>query len=101
MFTAKSADGALSILFNILHSGGTKLCPEGTYEVADFLWQGDVLDNSTKITYNGVESPMQSGYIKVEHISGGYIFTFELTDASGRSFEGVIEGPVENGTNPA
>lgn len=101
MFTAKSADGALEILFNILHSGGTKLCPEGTYEVADFKWEGDVLDNSTKIKYNGVESNMQSGYIKVEHISGGYIFTFELTDASGRSFEGVIEGPVENGTNPA
>lgn len=101
MFTAKSADGALEILFNILHSGGTKLCPEGTYEVADFLWEGDILDNSTKIKYNGVESNMQSGYIKVEHISGGYIFTFELTDASGRSFEGVIEGPVENGTNPA
>ena len=101
MFTAKSSDGTLSILFNILHSGGTKLCPEGTYQVSDWSWQGDVLDNTTDITYNGVAAKMVSGYINVEHISGGYNFTFELTDANGRSFEGTITGPVENGTNPA
>ena len=101
MFTATSSDNKLVILFNILHSGGSKLCPEGTYEVADFLWQGDVLDNSTKIKYNGVESKMTSGFITVEHISGGYNFTFELADESGREFAGTINGPVENGTNPA
>lgn len=100
LFTAKSADGALEIVFSILHSGGTRLCPEGTYEVADFQWEGDVLDK-TKIKYNGVESRMQSGQIEVKHISGGYNFTFELTDEIGRSFEGVIEGPVQGATNPA
>lgn len=101
MFTAKSADGALEILFDILHSGGTKLCPEATYLVSDWSWKGDVLENTSKIKYNGVEAYMKEGYVTVEHISGGYIFTFEITDANGRSFEGVIEGPVENGTNPA
>ena len=101
MFTAKSADGALEILFDILHSGGTKLCPEGTYEVADWSWEGDVLENTSKIKYNGVEAYMKEGYVTVEHISGGYIFTFEITDANDRSFSGVIEGPVQSGTNPA
>ena len=101
MFTATSADNSLVILFDILHSGDGKLCPEGTYMVSDWSWQGDVLENSTKIKYNGVESRMASGYIIVEHISGGYNFTFELTDESGREFAGTINGPVENGTNPA
>ena len=101
MFTATSADNSLVILFDILHSGDGKLCPEGTYMVSDWSWQGDVLENSTKIKYNGVESRMASGYITVEHISGGYNFTFELTDESGREFAGTINGPVENGTNPA
>ena len=101
MFTATSADNSLVILFDILHSGDGKLCPEGTYMVSDWSWQGDGLENSTKIKYNGVESRMASGYITVEHISGGYNFTFELTDESGREFAGTINGPVENGTNPA
>ena len=101
MFTAKSADGALEILFDILHSGGTKLCPEATYLVSDWSWKGDVLENTSKIKYNGVEAYMKEGYVTVEHISGGYIFTFEITDANDRSFSGVIEGPVQSGTNPA
>ena len=101
MFTAISSTGDLKILFDILHSGGTKLCPEGTYQVGEYVWQGDVLENSTKITFNGVESRLASGYITVKHITGGYNFTFELTDESGRSFKGSYSGPVENGTNPA
>ena len=101
MFTAISSTGDLKILFDILHSGGSKLCPEGTYQVGEYVWQGDVLENSTKITFNGVESRLASGYITVKHITGGYNFTFELTDESGRSFKGSYSGPVENGTNPA
>ena len=100
MFEARSADNKLNILFDILHSGGTKLCPEGTYEVGDYVWKGDVLENTTDITYNGVAADMVAGYITVEHISGGYNFTFELTDANGREFAGTISGPVQNGTNP-
>ena len=101
MFEARSSDNKLIILFDILHSGGTKLCPEGTYEVGDYVWQGDVLENTTDITYNGVAADMVAGYITVEHIRGGYVFTFELTDANGREFAGTISGPVQNGTNPA
>ena len=101
MFEARSSDNKLVILFDILHSGGTKLCPEGTYEVGDYVWKGDVLENTTDITYNGVAADMVAGYITVEHIRGGYVFTFELTDANGREFAGTISGPVQNGTNPA
>ena len=101
MFEARSSDNKLIILFDILHSGGTKLCPEGTYEVGDYVWKGDVLENTTDITYNGVAADMVAGYITVEHIRGGYVFTFELTDANGREFAGTISGPVQNGTNPA
>ena len=100
MFEARSSDNKLVILFDILHSGGTKLCPEGTYEVGDYVWKGDVLENTTDITYNGVAADMVAGYITVEHIRGGYVFTFELTDANGREFAGTISGPVQNGTNP-
>ena len=100
MFEARSSDNKLIILFDILHSGGTKLCPEGTYEVGDYVWKGDVLENTTDITYNGVAADMVAGYITVEHIRGGYVFTFELTDANGREFAGTISGPVQNGTNP-
>ena len=100
MFEARSSDNKLVILFDILHSGGSKLCPEGTYQVSDWAWQGDVWENSTDITYNGVAAKAASGYVTVEHIRGGYVFTFEVTDANGREFAGTISGPVQNGTNP-
>ena len=100
MFEARSSDNKLVILFDILHSGGTKLCPEGTYQVSDWAWKGDVWENSTDITYNGVAAKAASGYVTVEHIRGGYVFTFEVTDANGREFAGTISGPVQNGTNP-
>ena len=100
MFTATSADGSLVMLIDILHSGSNKVCPAGTYQVSDWSWQGDVLENTSKITYNSVEAYMEEGYIVVEHIVGGYKFTFDITDANNRHFHGVIEGPVENGVNP-
>ena len=100
MFEARSSDNKLVILFDILHSGGTKLCPEGTYQVSDWAWKGDVWENTTKISYNGVEANVKSGFVTVEHIRGGYVFTFEVTDANDREFAGTISGPVQNGTNP-
>ena len=101
MFTATSADGSLVMLIDILHSGSNKVCPAGTYQVSDWSWQGDVLENTSKITYNSVEAYMKEGYITVEHIEGGYKFTFDITDANGRNFKGIIEGPVEGASNPA
>ena len=101
MFTATSADGSLVMLIDILHSGSNKVCPAGTYQVSDWSWQGDVLENTSKITYNSVEAYMKEGYITVEHIAGGYKFTFDITDANGRNFKGIIEGPVEGASNPA
>ena len=101
MFTATSADGSLVMLIDILHSGSNKVCPAGTYQVSDWSWKGDVLENTSKITYNSVEAYMKEGYIVVEHIAGGYKFTFDITDANGRNFKGIIEGPVEGASNPA
>ena len=101
MFTATSADGSLVMLIDILHSGSNKVCPAGTYQVSDWSWKGDVLENTSKITYNSVEAYMKEGYITVEHIEGGYKFTFDITDANGRNFKGIIEGPVEGASNPA
>lgn len=102
IFTAISADGSLEARFDIRHSGGTKVCPEGTYEVKPWA-QGlnDYLISDSKIIFNTVEENMASGYITVEHIAGGYKFTFDITDTANRNFKGVIEGPIENGTNPA
>jgi hypothetical protein len=102
IFTAISADGSLEARFTIKHSGGTKVCPEGTYEVKPWA-QGlnDYLISDSKISFNTVEENMASGYITVEHIAGGYKFTFDITDTANRNFKGVIEGPIENGTNPA
>ena len=102
IFTAISADGSLEARFDIRHSGGTKVCPEGTYEVKPWA-QGlnDYLISDSKISFNTVEENMASGYITVEHIAGGYKFTFDITDTANRNFKGVIEGPIENGTNPA
>lgn len=101
MFTATSSDRKLRIMFDILHSAGTTICPEGTFEVGPWNWQGDVLENTSRATFNNVEAYFESGYITVEHISGGYIFTFDITDVNGRHFFGKIEGAVVNAPNPA
>lgn len=101
LFTAVSTDGSLSICFDILHAkGADKVCPEGTFNVAPYLWQGDVLADSSYLTYNTIKTSFKSGYITVEHISGGYKFTFDITDTADRNFKGIIEGPIEGGVNP-
>ncbi|MBO5882565.1 MAG: BACON domain-containing protein [Alistipes sp.] len=101
LFTAVSTDGSLSICFDILHAkGADKVCPEGTFNVAPYLWEGDVLADSSYLTYNTIKTSFKSGYITVEHISGGYKFTFDITDTADRNFKGIIEGPIEGGVNP-
>ena len=59
------------------------------------------MENTSRATFNNVEAYFESGYITVEHISGGYIFTFDITDVNGRHFFGKIEGAVVNAPNPA
>lgn len=104
--TAKSKDGKLEIMLDIWHTGGSKIIPEGTYNVTAPPYEGDLLAETSKITYNGVSALLNvknggSGYVTVEHISGGYKITFELTDELGRTFTGVIESELMSGVNPA
>lgn len=101
MFYAISADEALKMFFNIKHSGGSKLVPAGTYNVE--AWEKGKTDYllESKATYNNVEVYLKSGYITIEHISGGYKFTFDVVDENNRSFSGSYEGPIKDATNPA
>lgn len=106
IFTAKSQDGKLEIMFDVYHTGGTKIVPEGTYTVSTPPNQGDMMTETSKITYNGVSAYLYvanggSGYVTIKHISGGYNITFELTDELGRTFTGVIEREMKYGENPA
>ena len=101
IFTGRSSDNALEIMFHIQHSGGTKVIPAGTYEVAPFEPQGDVLADSSTVTYNSVKGSLSSGYITVSHGRGTYIFEFDITDEYGRRFTGGYMGQLGNGgTNP-
>ena len=100
MFTATSSDNKLRIMFDILHSAGTTVCPTGTFEVAPWEKYGDILSADSKITFNNVEATLESGYVTVEHIRGGYVFTFDLTDENGRHFFGAISGAVSGAPNP-
>lgn len=107
IFTAKSQDSKLEIMFSLYHTGETMVVPEGTYNVDAFPYEGkDIIADDSKITYNGVMARLYvekggSGYVTVEHISGGYKITFELTDELGRTFTGVIERELKYGENPA
>lgn len=107
IFTAKSQDSKLEIMFSLYHTGETMVVPEGTYNVDAFPYEGkDIIADDSKITYNGVMARLYvekggSGYVTVEHISGGYKITFELTDELGRTFTGVIERKLNYGENPA
>ena len=107
IFTAKSQDSKLEIMFSLYHTGETMVVPEGTYNVDAFPYEGkDIIADDSKITYNGVMARLYvekggSGYVTVEHISGGYKITFELTDELGRTFTGVIESKLNYGENPA
>jgi hypothetical protein len=101
LFTAKSSDNALEIMFHIQHSGGTKVIPAGTYNVAPYQQLGDVLANSSTVTYNSVKGSLSSGYITVTHLRGSYKFEFDITDEYGRRFTGSYAGALGNGgVNP-
>lgn len=101
LFTGRSSDNALEIMFHIQHSGGTMVIPAGTYEVAPYEPKGDVLANSSTVTYNTVKASFESGYIKVTHLRGMYNFEFDITDTLGRHFTGNYAGQLGNGgVNP-
>lgn len=101
IFTGKSSDNALEIMFHIQHSGGTKVIPAATYDVAPYEPQGDVLADSSTVTYNSVKASFASGYITVTHLRGMYNFEFDITDTLGRRFTGSYAGELGNGgTNP-
>jgi hypothetical protein len=88
-------------MFHIQHSGGTKVIPAGTYNVAPYQQLGDVLANSSTVTYNSVKGSLSSGHITVTHLRGMYKFEFDITDEYGRRFTGAYAGALGNGgTNP-
>ena len=88
-------------MFHIQHSGGTKVIPAGTYNVAPYEPKGDVLANSSTVTYNSVKATFESGYITVTHLRGMYNFEFDITDTLGRHFTGNYTGQLGNGgVNP-
>jgi hypothetical protein len=101
LFTGRSSDNALEIMFHIQHSGGTTVIPAGTYNVAPYQQLGDVLANSSTVTYNTVKGSLSSGYITVTHLRGAYQFEFDITDEYGRHFTGAWNGQLGNGgVNP-
>ena len=101
LFTGRSSDNALEIMFHIQHSGGTKVIPAGTYNVAPYQQLGDVLANSSTVTYNTVKGSLSSGHITVTHLRGAYQFEFDITDEYGRRFTGAWNGQLGNGgVNP-
>lgn len=102
LFTAISADSTLEVMFDIHHSGNSHIVPEGSYEVLEFSSERNnyVLADS-EISFIGVRARLALGTVIVEHISGGYKFTFDVMDDLGRNFKGVIEGPISGTTNPA
>ena len=101
LFTGRSSDNALEIMFHIQHSGGTKVIPAGTYNVAPYQQLGDVLANSSTVTYNTVKGSLSSGHITVTHMRGAYYFEFDITDEYGRRFTGEWSGQLGNGgVNP-
>ena len=101
LFTGRSSDGALEIMFHIQHSGGTKVIPAGTYNVAPYQQLGDVLADSSTVTYNSVKGSLNSGSITVTHLRGQYLFEFDITDEYGRRFTGSYAGQLGNGgVNP-
>lgn len=102
MFEARSKDGSLVLLVDIFHTPSSdKICPEGRYEVADYNVMENFVTNGCNMTLNSVKGYLRSGYVDCKHISGGYEFTFDLTDEYGRNITGVISGPVQYGINPA
>ena len=102
LFTAVSADGSLTAVFDFYDYDSSKVLAAGEYEVsAYYSGIGAHLRSSSYFKYNGVESQLASGSATVEHIAGGYKITYNVVDQLGREFTGVIEGAISGATNPA
>ena len=103
LFTAVSADGSLTAMFDFYDYDSSKALAAGEYEVTE--WYSGIntphLRATSVFTYNGVESQLASGSATVEHIAGGYKITYNIVDLLGREFTGVIEGEISGATNPA
>ena len=102
LFTATSADGTLTAMFDFYDYDGAKSLAEGEYPVLSYEDGNGVqhLRNSSKFTYNNVESTLAEGSATVEHISGGYKITYNIIDELGREFTGVIQGAIQGAVNP-
>ena len=101
LFTATSADGSMKAVFDFYDYDDTKVLAAGEYQVSEPINGVAHLRTSSYFNYNGVESMLASGSATVEHIAGGYKITYNVIDALGREFTGVIEGPIEGASNPA
>ena len=102
LFTAVSADGSLTAVFDFYDYDSSTALAAGEYEVsAYYSGIGAHLRSSSYFKYNGVESQLASGSATVEHIAGGYKITYNVVDQLGREFTGVIEGAISDATNPA
>ena len=102
LFTATSADGTLTAMFDFYDYDGAKSLAEGEYPVLSYEDGNGVqhLRNSSKFTYNNVESTLAEGSATVEHIAGGYKITYNIIDELGREFTGVIQGAIQGAVNP-
>ena len=102
LFTATSADGSLIAMFDCYDYDSAKSLAEGEYPVMSYVDGNGIqhLRNSSKFTYNNVDSELAEGSVTVEHITGGYKITYNIIDKLGREFTGVIEGPIEGAVNP-
>ena len=101
LFTAVSADGSLTAVFDFYDYDDSKVLAAGEYIVSDPINDVLHLRTSSYFKYNGVESQLASGSATVEHISGGYKITYNVVDKIGREFSGVIEGAISGANNPA
>ena len=102
LFTAVSADGSLTAVFDFYDYDSSTALAAGTYEVSAYYdGIGAHLRSSSYFKYNGVECQLASGSAEVEHISGGYKITYNVVDQLGREFSGVIEGAISGANNPA
>ena len=103
LFTAVSADGSLSAMFDFYDYDSSKVLAAGEYEVTEYYKDINTphLRATSVFTYNGVESQLASGSATVEHIAGGYKITYNVVDKLGREFAGVIEGAISGASNPA
>ena len=101
LFTAVSADGSLTAVFDFYDYDSAKSLAAGTYEVSAYYdGIGAHLRASSYFNYNGVEAQLASGSAIVEHIAGGYKITYNVVDKNDREFTGVIEGAIEGAVNP-